>query len=287
MDFNDYLKELSGNFDNTSNFDVTSNLMTADEHFAAVEVENYLQQSKRIQPQVARKMAERIVKNTGAHALVKNEMKRAGVASAFGNPAMPGLGAALQAQVNFQVKRLTADLNVNLPVPLFGPYDLASDYNQILNLPSGISVSNIEVGKIGGGEQKVTISFSDGTDTDKVDITLQEYAYPSFLEALKGSKFTISNARYSISDTSNTGVQQLTQSLQANVKSMFGRQITNNIPLSASKSPFQQQNGIVDIIGTFQVDAETCWVLNFQPLANQQVTIGAFITAADKAGTGF
>jgi hypothetical protein len=284
--FEDYINGLAGNFDKTENFDATSNLLSADEHFEAVNVENYLQQSKRISPHVARKMAERIVKSPASLAMAREEMRKSGMSVGFGgNPAMPHVGN-LQAQVNFQIKRLTADINAILPVPLFGPYDLASDYNQILSLPNGVSISAIEVGKIGGGELKVTISYLSGGDTDKVEITLQEYAYPSFLEALKGSKFTISNARYSISDTSNTGVQQLTQSLQANVKSMFGKTTVDNIPLSASKSPFQQQNGIVDIIGTFGIDAQTTWVLGFQPLANQQVTIGAFITGAEKAGVG-
>jgi hypothetical protein len=67
---------------------------------------------------------------------------------------------------------------------------------------------------------------------------------------------------------------------------MFGKVVTDNIPLGASKSPFQQQNGIVDILGSFTVTPEVTWALDFQALANQQVTVSAFITQTDKGILG-
>lgn len=289
MDINEYLKGLaSDNYDGTfdASLDDTGNYLSPEEHYESVEIENYLQSAKRYPGNVARKTAARIVKNKAAKAEMKAEMKRAGIASAFVNPAMPGsITSNLSAQVNFQIVRKSANIATDLPVPLFGAFDSANLYNSVLTLPSGTSITNITFGSV-GKENIVEIEYTNGANVDTVEIICQEYAYPSFLRALTTSRFTISNARYSISDTSNTGVQQLTKKLQAQTRSMFGKVVTDNIPLGASKSPFQQQNGIVDILGSFTVTPEVTWSLDFQALANQQVTVSAFITQTDKGILG-
>lgn len=281
MDMNEYLKGLaSDNFDAT--FDDSNNYLSPDEHYEAVEIENYLQTAKRYPGHAARKTAARIVKNKAAKAEIKAEMKRAGIASAFVNPAMPGsITSNLSAQVNFQIVRTSSNITQDLPVPLFGAFDSANYYNSVLVLPGGTSITNITFGSV-AKPNTVEIEYTNGANVDTVEITCQEYAYPAFLRALATSRFTISNARYSISDTSSTGVQQLTKKLQAQTRSMFGKVVTDNIPLGASKSPFQQQNGIVDILGSFTVTPEVTWSLDFQALTNQQVTVSAFITATDK-----
>lgn len=285
MNIDEYLKSLgSENFDATDSFD--DSFMSADDHYEAVEIENYLQATKRYPGNVARKTAARIVKNPAARAQMKQEMKRAGVSSAFVNPAMPAsIASNLSAQVNFQIIRTSANIATDLPVPLFGAFDSANFYNSVLTLPSGTSITSLTFGSI-GKENTVEIEYTNGANVDTVEITCQEYAYPSFLRALATSRFTISNARYTISDTSNLGVQQLSKKLQAQTRSMFGKVVTDNIPLGASKSPFQQQNGIVDILGSFTVTPEVTWSLDFQALANQQVTISAFITQTDKGILG-
>ena len=281
MDMNEYLKGLaSDNFDAT--FDDSQNYLSPDEHYEAVEIENYLQTAKRYPGHTARKTAARIVKNKAAKAEMKAEMKRAGIASGFVNPAMPGsITSNLSAQVNFQILRTSTNIASDLPVPLFGAFDSASFYNSVLQLPSGTSISNLTFGSV-TKPNTVEIEYTSGAHVDTIELTCQEYAYPSFLRALATSRFTISNARYSISDTTSTGVQQLTKKLQAQTRSMFGKVVTDNIPLGASKSPFQQQNGIVDILGSFTVTPEVTWSLDFQALTNQQVTISAFITSTDK-----
>lgn len=284
MNFDNYLGSLSGNFDATekANFDATGGYLTPEEHFEAVQMENYLTSAKRMAPNQARAVASRIVKDATGKALIKEEMRKAGMAAGF-NPAMPSFAGSLQAQVNFQIKRLTANIaGVDLPVPLFGAYDLASKYNQVLQMPAGVTITAFDNGVI-GNELKLRITYTKGANSDIVEVTLQEYAYPSFIEALKGTSFAISNGRYSISDTTATGLQQMTKKLRSLRYSMFGNQNSDNIPLSASKSPFQQQNGIVDILGNFTVNAEITWVLDVQPLANQEITIAAFITAVNKA----
>lgn len=289
MDINEYLKGLaSDNYDGTfdASLDDSGNYLSPEEHYESVEIENYLQSAKRYPGNVARKTAARIVKNKAAKAEMKAEMRRAGIASAFVNPAMPGsITSNLSAQVNFQIVRTSANIAGDLPVPLFGAFDSASFYASVLQLPAGVSLTNVTRGS-SLKPATVTFEYTSGLNVDTIEVTCQEYAYTSFLTALSTARFTISNARYSISDTSNTGVQQLTKKLQAQTRSMFGKVVTDNIPLGASKSPFQQQNGIVDILGSFTVTPEVTWSLDFQALANQQVTISAFITQTDKGILG-
>jgi hypothetical protein len=150
-----------------------------------------------------------------------------------------------------------------------------------LTLPSGVSITALTIGAI-GSETQVVISYTKAGDTDTITITISQYDYPSFLSALLASRFIVSNARYSVSDTSATGIQQLTKPFSSIERSMFGAFLKNDIPLSSSKSPFQFQNGIVDILGTFNITAQTTWVLQFQPNDGQQVTISAFVSASQK-----
>ena len=91
----------------------------------------------------------------------------------------------------------------------------------------------------------------------------------------------ISNARYSVSDTTAQGLAQLTQTFKSVDRSMFGAYLQNDIPLSSAKTPYQNQNNIVDINGTFAVTAQTSWVLLFGPV-EQEVVISAFVTSANK-----
>jgi len=184
-----------------------------------------------------------------------------------------------------QITRVSDNIALDLPVPIFGAYDIASKYQGVLTLPSGVSISSILVGAI-GTETQVSINYTAVVGGSRVDdlvtITISQYDYPSFLQALLASRFTVSNARYSVSDTSSLGIQQLTKPFNTIERSMFGAFVQNSIPLSSSKSPFQFQNGIVDILGTFNITAQSTWVLAFQPNAGQVVTISAFVSASTK-----
>jgi hypothetical protein len=225
-------------------------------------------------------MAERVVRQPGVLHKVKEAMRQDGYRAGF-EPSTAAVGAGLAAQFDLQITRVSDNLPVDLPVPIFGAYDIASKYQGVLTLPSGISISNITVGAI-GTETQVVITYMNGTKDDDVTITISQYDYPSFLQALLASRFTVSNARYSVSDTSSLGIQQLTKPFNTIERSMFGAFVQNSIPLSSSKSPFQFQNGIVDILGTFNITAQSTWVLAFQPNAGQVVTISAFVSASTK-----
>ena len=281
MNFEDYLNDLATrSYDDTlGNFDAT---LSPDDAYDAVEVENYIASKYRKPRGVARQMADRIVRSPSAKASVKQQMRNDGYKAGFEPSGMGGnVGQALAAQFDIKIKRLTATVTDDVPVPIFGAFDIASKYNSILSLPSGVSISALSIGAI-GTEKQVRITYTKGANNDIVQITISQYDYPAFLTALVGSRFIVSNARYSISDTSATGLQQLTKPFSSIDRSMFGALLKNDIPLSSAKTPYQNQVGIVDINGTFNVTAQTTWVLDFQSLANQEVTISAFVTKSDK-----
>lgn len=280
MNIDSYLNDLAGEtYDNTlGNYDATLN---NEQSFDALEVENYFYTAKRKPRGVARQMAERVVRQPGVLNKVKEAMRQDGYRAGF-EPSGAAVGQALAAQFDIQITRLTATIaGVDLPVPIFGALDIASKYNGVLVQPSGTAISALSIGAI-GTETQVRISYTKGANTDIVVLTISQYDYPSFLNALLSSRFVVSNARYSVSDTTATGIQQLTKPFRAIERSMFGAFLKNDIPLSSSKSPFQFQNGIVDILGTFNITAQTTWVLDFQPLANQVVTISAFVSQSTK-----
>lgn len=280
MNIDSYLNDLAGEtYDNTlGNYDAT---LSNEQSFDALEVENYFYTAKRKPRGVARQMAERVVRQPGVLNKVKEAMRQDGYRAGF-EPSGAAVGQGLAAQFDIQITRLTATITgVDLPVPIFGALDIASKYNGVLTQPSGTTISALTIGAV-GTETQVRISYTKGANTDIVVLSISQYDYPSFLTALVSSRFVVSNARYSVSDTTATGIQQLTKPFQAIERSMFGAFLKNDIPLSSSKSPFQFQNGIVDILGTFNITAQTTWVLYFQPLANQVVTISAFVSASQK-----
>lgn len=279
MNIDSYLNDLAGeSYDNTmGNYDAT---LSNEQSFDALEVENYFYSAKRKPRGIARQMAEKVVRQPGVLNKVKEAMRQDGYRAGF-EPSGNGIGQNLSAQFDIQITRSGVQVTADLPVPIFGALDVKSNYNGVLTLPSGVTISALSVGGV-GTETKVVISYTKASLTDTVTITISQYDYPSFLTALLSSRFIVSNARYSVSDTTSTGIQQLTKPFKAIDRSMFGAYVKNDIPLSSAKSPFQFQTGIVDILGTFNVTAQTTWVLDFQQVSGQTVTISAFVSATEK-----
>jgi hypothetical protein len=282
MDFNQYLASL-GSGSNLENFE--ANLNGPDEYFEALEAENFLKSAKGYPGYKARAIASRIVKNPAAKAELKMQMRQSGVASGFqNNPALPGIQGNLQAQINVQATVAVSGAfgSSAVPVPIFGAYDAASNYTDVLNplIPSGTTLA---ITNSADGKSKI-FTYTKGVTSCAITVSLQEYPYNSFIEALKGSTFMLSQARYSVSDTSGTGLAQMTQAMAYFSRSMFGKTVSDNVPLAASKSPYQQQIGVVDILGSYKVDASSGFTLLVNPLAGQVITLGSFITGADKAG---
>lgn len=274
--------EASSYDDTLGNYDFDTTL-TESQAYDAIEVENFLYTAKRQPKGVARKLAERIVKNPRQLMAVKEDMRRQGVAAGF-TPATQSTGQGLAAQFDIKITRTGTNTAAALPVAIFGAFDSASAYKSIISqfLPAGVTLTDLTIGGI-ANENRARFEFTKTgvVNKDYIDVTINQYEYPSFIEALKTSRFVVSNARYSVSDTSASGLQQLTQTFKSFDRSMFGALLQNDIPLSSAKTPYQNQPGIVDINGTFNVNAQSSWVLLFANYA-QEVTISAFVAQANK-----
>lgn len=261
-------------------FDAT---LTDSQSYDAIEIENFLYSAKRQPRGVARKLSERIVKSPRQLMQVKEDMRRQGVAAGF-TPATQSTGQGLAAQFDIKITRTGTNTAAALPAAIFGGFDSASNYKSIISqyLPSGVTLTDLLIGGT-GNETRARFEFSKTgvANKDYIDVSINQYEYPSFLEAAKTSRFIVSNARYSISDTTASGLPQLTQPFKAFDRSMFGALLQNDIPLSSAKTPYQNQPGIVDINGTFNVTPQSTWVLMFANFA-QEVTISAFVAQANK-----
>lgn len=284
--FDDYMRELARSGQSFESFDEEESF---EQFEASLEVESFLKQEKGYPAAKARQIGMRVAKRPAELAAVKMEMRKAGYGEGFKPGGISqGMVAGIRAAVNFKITRLTANIALDLPVALFGSYDAASKYQQSLagQIPSGVTLTGLDIGKIGGGELVADFTYTQGLNVDVIRVTLDEYAYPAFLEQLKGSRFRAGQIRYKVSDQGATGIQQLDKKMTYFVRTMFGKQTNDNIPLGNSKSPFQQQNGIVDILGEYEINAQTSIVLQFQNLANQVVTMSMLITSIDQIGKG-
>ena len=282
MNFDQYLQDL-GRGSNLENFE--ANLNSPDEYFEALEAENFLKSAKGYPGYKARAIASRIVKNPAARAELKMQMRQSGVAAGFqNNPALPGIQGNLQAQINVQANVVVTGAWTSgaVPIPIFGAYDAASNYADVLTplIPAGRTLA---ITNTADGRGKIFTYTQAAGITCAVTITLQEYPYNSFIEALKGSTFMLSQARYSVSDTTATGLAQMTQAMAYFSRSIFGKTVTDNVPLDASKSPYQQQTGVVDILGSYKIDASAGFTLLVNPNNGQSITLGSFITGNEKA----
>lgn len=282
-----YLRELAGqaasnNYDTTENYDLTENQM-----YEAVEIENYIATVERKPRTTARRVAERVVRNPAAVAAIKQKMQRAGFAAGF-TPAGIGGGAPSVANFDMVITRSSANITSALPVPIWGAFDVSSGFQGVLGsyLPAGVTVDDLVVGGVGADSTRLAITYAKTVGgskvTDTLYISLNQYDYPSFLTGLTTSKFLISQIRLTIADTSATGLSQLNQTFDYVERSIFGAYRKDSFPLNSAKSPFQYQNGIIDINGTFNVTAQNSWVLMFQDNVDQTVTLNFSVAAADK-----
>ena len=108
------------------------------------------------------------------------------------------------AQFDIIITRNSANIaGVDLPVCVFGPLDLENEYSQVITLPTGAALT-VTSGYANDRPNALRFSYTVGANTDTVDITCQQYPYPSFIKATMVDLFRLSKIRYTISDTTLT-----------------------------------------------------------------------------------
>lgn len=187
------------------------------------------------------------------------------------------------AQVDVKVKRLTANIGVNLPFALFGRQFLASGYSPIIQVPSGLTL-DVTTGMTTptpADYGKVIFTYDDGVATDAIEVTASAGSpYPALIEATLSDIFSLNRMRVSLSDASLQ--DQFTTALEINTKSLFGKQSSNAISQSAFKTPGQFQDGIIDITISAGLDKETAIVGEIIPAVGFTVTFSLFIARLKK-----
>lgn len=191
-----------------------------------------------------------------------------------------------RASFDVKVKRLTANLSEELPFAIFGACYAATNYTPLINVPSGLTLV-VSFGSYNdttpANQGKVQFSYTDGTNTDIIEVTTKAAApYPALLQSSMVDLFQVGKLRISLSDASQ--LTQLDTDLAVQSLSLFGKSASNVLSISSSKSPDQQQSGIVDIDLTANFNKETAFVGSIIAVADFTVTHTLSITRFNKRG---
>lgn len=240
----------------------------------AFELENYVKRAHGLTPVQARKVAAKAMQRPAVKAQMMQAMRQNA-----GQGAVSIQTGNVQAAAQFDItaKRITANIASALPVPFFGALDLENGFTNLLNLPAGVTLSDMNIGTTKGVAfaNKLELEFTDGVGTDTVEITSSTYFYPSLLKSTITDLLKLSKMRYSISDT--TQIAQFSQSLNVVSRSMFGKVNSNNISVGAFKQPNQFQQGIIDIDGEIEVDKETSIQTAIIPVVGFSFTLSMWV----------
>lgn len=193
------------------------------------------------------------------------------------------------AQFQLTVVRNTAAIAEDLPFALFGFQDMQNGYRDIIPsmLAAGTTLTSVVIGELGGGgaagANRARFTYTNGANVDTVDVTCSTYSYPALLAAGSNDLLKLSAMRMSLSDA--TLLRQFDLEMRSLKNSPFGKGEFNKLTPSASKSPRQYQNGIVDLDYIFKVDKETTIVGKIANQAAFQVSFNAYVEKFDRRNT--
>lgn len=192
------------------------------------------------------------------------------------------VSAQTKAVFKIRVTRVTATIAEDLPYAIFGRNFFANGYGTIIDVPTGLTltVTNGLITSTPALYGTVTLSYTDGVNTDVINITSQGAApYPALLEATISDVFKVTKFRLS---TSAATLDQLDQDLSVKRNSLFGKNISNTITIDSFKSPDQFQSGIVDIPLEVAFDKETALSGNMIQGAGVTLNINMDVTQVRK-----
>ena len=101
---------------------------------------------------------------------------------------------AAAAQFDINIYRKTKALAFDLPVVLFSSIELASGYKKVITVPSGLTLT-VTASPSATNPEIVEFSYTDGVDTDLVEVSCNGAAYTSLIEALKTDLIKMSKVR--------------------------------------------------------------------------------------------
>lgn len=166
------------------------------------------------------------------------------------------------AQFSINIKRVTNTIDAVLPVPIFGTTQLQEVYASSLKglLPVGVSISSIAVGNGAANSQIALITYTDGTNSDTIQVSCSTVGYGALLAALMTDTMRINKIRYTISDS--TKLAQYLNPINFFKKSLFGKSDNDSLTPDTYRVPSQNQNTMIDIDTQFYVDKDTVVIVS-------------------------
>ena len=189
----------------------------------------------------------------------------------WGNP------EAVAAQLTLNVRRVTANIAGPLPYVIFGAMDAQNGYRRALQglLKGGTVLDSVEVGESDAQPEALVLTYSNGANTDTVEVTCGAAPYPLVLNSTITDTLQSMKMRLSISDPAASA--QFLTDLSVQVRNMWGTVKSRSLNPESFRSPEQFQNGILDINVGINFDKETMIVGEILGTADFTVSHALFI----------
>lgn len=184
------------------------------------------------------------------------------------------------AQFTIQIKRLTNEILLPLPVAVFAPVYGPNGWRILLQgrMPAGVRLEKVTGGEIDSLPENYRFSYLDTSgNNDLVEVSCTTAPYPAFLAALITDRFKLNKLRLTLSDPSQ--VAQYANQLSFVTRSMFGLGTSNDLVPDNFRSPQQYQAGIVDVDVDASFDKQTGIVTTINPVAGLQMSINCFASS--------
>lgn len=188
-------------------------------------------------------------------------------------------GNHTQALVDIIVQRIGINFG-DLPFGIFGYSFVPSQYNQLLNVPTGLTLT-LDV----SNPAQIDFVYTNGILTDRVRVSSTQNNYIAFLQGLASDMFNVAKIRIALSDTIN--LDQFSRVIELGEKTMFGKRQFTPIPANSLKSPFQFQPNVIDL-GTdssplnFGVDKNVVFISSIKAVEGFTVTYSFFINNLER-----
>lgn len=171
-----------------------------------------------------------------------------------------------------------------LPFVIFGQSQKASGYKSIIAeaIPAGITL--VVTGGFGSATpDKIVFTYTRTSDgaISTLTVSCPQTAYTSLLDATTTDMLVMKKVRYRINNlgTNNANTAQFTTEFKGIIKSLFGSENRNDVPLAAAENPGDFKSNIIDVNQNLEVDKDTAYRLGMIYVSGGgfQVTLSSFV----------
>lgn len=207
----------------------------------------------------------------------------------FGPALVPGpIDAGISAQFDVTITRNTSNIAQDLDVAVLGFTEVISGYAGIISPVVGGTL-DVSGGIYNALPDRYRFTHTLGANTDTIDVTCSQHAYPSLLQSSGMDIYQITGVRYSVTQSSLAD-SQFGNKFKFAKQTIFGLDNKNSLSVISFKDPKNNQDNIIDIPVKMGMDKETCIALsiaaNPTPASAIEVTLSFFVSFFDKYNVG-